>query len=253
MAHIGRQFPRYPAFKSSMRSDRGALTIIAVAVAALVGTVVGGLSAFAVVNALTPPAPRQETAISAQAKSETPTTVPSTPVQPAAGMAAAPAAPQSQIIAPAQGPQTPWPDALTGVRIFDPTGPAAVPQQDQAAAAAAADVQATPDADRTDLQMRSARGYPAKKKMSRAWQPNAFGRPVYNYAGVAYRHYRAIAPWRFARRLQMAHELKRADQTAAASLQQRPYYERNNDRWGGGFGSFGHSHWNDGNWRDNDD
>lgn len=139
---------RYPGFGRSIGPDRTARTVTAVAAAGLVGTIIGGFSAFGVFSALTPP-PRQEAAAapaspirtvygvvpdpSAGMTAGAPVQASATPAQPAE-----PSAPQQQpAAAPANGPppmqgqppqpaqaqsapavQTPqktWPDALSRV------------------------------------------------------------------------------------------------------------------------------------------
>jgi hypothetical protein len=55
---------RYPGFGWSIRPDRTTRTVTTVAVAGLVGTMIGGFSAFGVFSALTPP-PREDAAAAA--------------------------------------------------------------------------------------------------------------------------------------------------------------------------------------------
>ncbi len=136
---------RYPGFGWSIGPDRTAWTITAVAAAGLVGTVIGGFSAFGVFSALTPPQQQEAGApaspirtvygvvpgSSAGMTAGAPVQTPGTPAQPAEPSAPRqqPAPAQANVTPPKQGqppqpaqaqstpavqtPQKTWPDALS--------------------------------------------------------------------------------------------------------------------------------------------
>ena len=130
---------RYPGFGWSIRPDRTTRTVTAVAVAELVGTMVGGFSAFGVFSALTPP-PREDAAAAASA---TPIrTIYGAVPDPSAGMTAG-APVQTPAAAPAQQPQIALPPpqqpmtSAQGQSTAQGQSIATPPQQQQPAAVAA--------------------------------------------------------------------------------------------------------------------
>jgi hypothetical protein len=218
---VTHRYSRFPGFSWSIRSDRATRTVSAVAAAALAGTVVGGLSAFAVVNALTAP-PRQDMA-AAQATGNSPqpirtfdaavpdpsagmtagAPVPARPVLPIQAQTAAPAAPaapaQTSTVPAGRSPQATWPDALSRAHAAMPAAPEAATAQSPTAppapdAVSARPVVRVPNDATTDASAQAARmPEPAKKRATvtyRAPQPDAAesreatrqkARPIYDH------------------------------------------------------------------------
>ncbi len=115
---------RYPGFGWSVGPDRTTRTVTAVAAAGLIGTVIGGFSAFGVFNALSPP-PRQETAAAPVASART---VYGTVPDPSVGITAGPPVEAPAAAAQPAQPQISPPQLQQSARSAPPPQQAAPAQ-----------------------------------------------------------------------------------------------------------------------------